>query len=701
MKQLIVLLLSAFSYCAGAQTVWVPPPDTTHLSFQELDSLVNLQKADLSRQQKKTAGRFLKSAASGVPVEGHKTFELDESCGLHAVDGKKTLSDLGVTAVKAKETYPDAWRWLTSEKLPTGVPRWTALQADALIVKLSKFDACWVDALWKNSVYLPMEGSRGLLLSENNIVIPKGSYWSTIQTDLAYGNYSGSGNYSTWDQSGQGGTEIHLWHERWNGHPVDRVLMGAFHGGSNSFFAYSEGQQVCNLRLNGEAKTLKDPSMNITGLVAWDTGEGSEYKNLFIHHCDIGLDIVRGTPWTGSGTISLFQNNVAGVTVTGAAGCTVNMTGTWSGDDNSYLIWQRAGWGRPAGGLKYVAGIKAEALITPQRPYKPNGIRLDGWVRTHIASMKWSAAAYTTDLFELNADVNSSHLLVSEMDMGGNERPVQNFVYDRLNKEHYPYDVAWTTEIFGFEWFSWNKGTLYPISPDPSKRDVPMVAQTRACNTGRMGYLPTHPTNGGPQGTYNYEACNPSWNDLLGNSTTGTTPAPCSATWILGTKACTDCIVGKKMCVTPYVSSGACVPNTPKPSDLMNEENCTVPPPGTVVKWDSSVDPATATLATKNTTGLTKVAAAVALGPVTKAEVINLKLAALPTGQGIRYINSQLYVNPQGQVMALGTGFKVHATLTVGQPKSFTVEFPASTLEYVIGSSLSKTALFTGTIKLY
>lgn len=664
MKHLLSLLFLLFTLCltsAWGQTVIEIKPDV----HPSLDSLI--KKSVVTDATKARAMAVVDKTA------GHAAYNLRDDYDLTPLDGKRQLRDF-TTLDQAKVNYADTWRSLVEERAPSGQPRFSTVQAEQRLLNMSPYDAAFNDAIWKNSPYIPLAGSAGLLLSNNKITIPLGGWWATTTSRIAYGITEGEGSFNANDQSGLGGTEVHLWHEKWQDDKVNMVLMTAFHGGSDNFYAYSEGQQVHNLRLNGHADTLKRAGRTITGFRAWDAGSGSNYSNMFIHHCDEGLDVVRGTPFTGSGSFGLFSNTVCGLCVTGGSGGSQGFE-TVELDDNGRGIWVRPGWGRPAGCELEIDLTKMEQLVTPARYYAPNTIVLEGWVDATFTAISVAAAwGYLGDLIDLNANVNTSKVEIGSLRVFGN-KVYQNVIYDRLNKKHLPFDIGYTSRIKKVEWYSDMGGTVF-VKPNTA---ATMVPTTRG--PGRLGYLKAGP-DGQPLGSFDLLLTKPSWTDEGGlGGTPGPNPSPCT-TWTMGPWS--TCVGGQRSrAVTPFPAGCTGTP----PSKPVETQSCVTPPVGIpqTITSATSTDPKPCTL------------------PLVK-KITYTKLR-VPTGTDVSafagYLCDKVYIgfgglyydNP-GQTKAATVTPGVNITNVAGT-NTLVLEFnPPVVMKYAVGSDL-QTVPFT------
>lgn len=670
MKKLLAPLLLLLAFAASGQTIIEIKPDV----HPRLDSVIKA--APVSDATK------MRALAVANKTAGHTAFNLRDDYGLTAADGMRQVRAV-MSLDSAKRRFPEAWRGMNEERKADGALRFTTTQAQNRLLDMSMFDAAHTDATWYNSPYIPLAGSRGLLLSNNKITIPLGGWWATVQVDVCYNITEGEGNFNANDQSGLGGTEIHAWLDKWQDDKDTILLMGAFHGGSNNFYAYSEGQQVRDLRLNGHADSLRRPGRVIIGFQAWDAGSGSNYRNLFIHHCDECLDAVRGTPFTADGSIGLFSCTTCAFCITGGSGGSHNVE-TLELDDNSCGILSRAGWGRPAGCDLTVDLVKMEQLVTPARFYAPNRLKFEGWTRAQFDVISTAAAwGYLGDLIDLNANINTSHLMIDDLRGFGN-RLYQNVIYDRLNKEQLPFDNGYTSRIINIDWYSDMGGTVY-VRPNTQATMEPTVR-----GPGLLGYLKSDPVTGQPMGTFDLEATKPSWTDEGGNGG-GTGPAPVTCTgWTTG--AWGTCTAAGKQTRTVTATPAGCTgtPSTTKPKDT---RNCT-PPPTPPAKWSScTVAPCSVSNVPTTNDPMPGSSNPVNELVITDAQFQNVSFGWINDRMTVH--NGNLYVNPSGgawNVVLQADGSPLVVTANTIIPE-LRVPLPGYSLTYAIGNVSQSVAM--------
>ncbi len=496
------------------------------------------------------------------------TIDLRESFDLWPSDSRLTLGEV-FTIEEAKVKYPDLFRRasLAKDKL-----------TDAQVMRLTLFEAAHTAALWKNADFTPVPVADdpglphgGILNSRNVIKWPAGEYMVTLPVEYDKGTIEGAGSGTGNGAYGGrgGGTEIAVWVERWAGNPAHLVAMRSVHHGSNSVYAYSEGTVLRSFRIKGNAGQWHNPARVVTGLQAWDMGECSDVTDLFVHLCDTGINIIRGTPFTSSGCLSLFSNNCAGLAITG--GGTINIT-TLSGDDNARLVHSRPGYGRVSTLGMWVGTVKSESAITAKqygRVWKPNTWVLEGWVHLGVGYFSHATGAIFHDaLFVVKPDVNASHIRVNDFRLTGFDG-LAVLLRDQVNKEGWGFDSGYSSGIQEFRWTNIDGGNL-----ESWPKQAPWISYPAQ---NLLGYLPADPVSGRPVGAFDRVAGTPTWSDVTGSGAAPVPPVvPCSYTY----GPWGECVNGTRSRSVTAATPAGCT-GTP-----VLTEACTVAPPVTV--WSST-----------------------------------------------------------------------------------------------------------------
>lgn len=608
---------------------------------------------------------FLTAFGQAGPRNGAVTVDIRATYDIWPSDAKLTLSSI-YTLVQAKAKHPDLWVAAPVLKL-----------TDADVMALTLFEAAVIDATWKNAQFqadpkYPIHG--GMLLSRNDLILPNGAYYVTYPMEYAFGSITGSGNGTgNADYGGQvGDTEILPWRERWKGDPKHIVVMRAFHHGSNEFIAYSEGVQLSNFRITGLAPKWHSPSQVTTGLQAWDMGEGSDVTELFIHQCDTGLNIIRGTPFTSSGVISLFSNNCAGLAITG--GGTINIA-TLSMDDNGRAVHSRPGYGRASSCRLNIGAVKSEWYVTDAtygRTPKPNTWELEGWSRVNIGVFSHAiGAAYQDALFVVKPDVNTSHIRVNDFTLFAHSQ-LGLLLRDRVNKEAWGMDHGFTSSIQEFRWTSVGGGNLESWPVQAPRIDYPYAG-------AQLGYLKANPVTGGPVGVFDRVAGLPSWSDVTGSSSAPVTPPPaCTYTY----SAWSACVSGQQTRTVTSTSPAGCA-GTPVLS-----QPCTAPPTGTWVTVWTGGQVSSATCRAINQTAM-------------EVRVTNLKATSLAYGRllgtGVNMPSVQLYPDGYWYMNGVKLVSTNTAKVVVGTAWSGALTVPSSTFTAVWQTNCGQGGAIPGT----
>lgn len=459
-----------------------------------------------------TLALLLSVDAQKGPRTGAVSIDLRAAYDIWPSDAKLQLKSI-YTLADAKAKHADLWRAAV-------VMKWT----DAQVMDMTLFEAGMWDATWKNADFLAMANyplHGGVLTSRNDIKMPNGAYLTTYPLEYGFGQWEGSGNgVGNAAYAGRSGdTEISPWLANWKGDPKHVVVMRAFHHGSNDLSAYSEGTQLRNFRIDGGAGKWTNPNQVITGIQAWDFGEGSSCTDLMIQRCDTNLNVIRGTPFVSGGILSLFSANSAGMAITGGGTLAINCL---SMDDNARAVHSRAGYGRPATLGGFIGGVKSEWFITPEangRTPKTNTWVLDGWFHLNIGHFTHSiGAAYQDALFVLTPNVNASHLLVQDFRLNGFSQ-LGLIARDGVNKKAWVMDSGYGSGIQRFEYSNIASGQLLSWPVQAAAVGYPYQGPM-------LGYLKADPVTGAPLGGFDRTNGLPSWNDVTGSSSAPATAPP-------------------------------------------------------------------------------------------------------------------------------------------------------------------------------
>ncbi len=489
-----------------------------------------------------------------------KTIDLAQRYGITPATGNRTVGE-SMSLAQAQVTFDDVFR---------RAKECTDKLTDQQVLNMTMFEAAHCDALWEGVTLMPSTDFKlhgGLLLSRNRIIWPLGGYRCTMPLEYAYNNLEGQGNGVGNIEYGGGyaATEVEPWLERWQGNPRHIVVLRSFHHGSDNFLGYGEGVIMRNFRVNGRAGKWHDPNRAITGVQLWDLGEATDFTDVFVYQCDTGINLVRGTPFTSSGCISVFSNNCAGLAITGGSTASIQ---TLSGDDNGRMVHVRGGYGRPASAGLHIGAVKSEwAIADPnQRTWKPNVWELEGWVRLHVGFFSHATGnVYQDALFIINPTVNTSHIAIDDFRLfaGAN---LQVLLRDRVNREAWLFDNGWGSGIQEFRWTSVGGGNLESWPTQATRIDYPFTG-------GQLGYLRGDPDTGQPIGSFNRTTGTPTWSDVTGSSTAPVTP-PSTCTYTYSAwGACTNGQQSRTVvsatpagCTGTPILTQSCTTTTPPPA---------------------------------------------------------------------------------------------------------------------------------------
>lgn len=505
------------------------------------------------------------------------TYYLDKDFGLA---WNSAARDIGskMPISQAKATYYAFYaRWIAEGQAdPANFPN----QTDDQFLKLSEHVCDWNEAIWRGHAAGHV-GSDGKLIpcqSRSNIHDPAGQYWNDYPCLMAFGNYYGHGT-SRFYYGGtipQGGTEIRLDYGGWLGKGNERIVFRGATWGREDLSSYQEAFTMQGFRVvgdGGDNPGTYNAAINCSGLAIWDAGSVSHLRDLFIENFGTAaIYSVRGTPLTCD-NLTIFRNGFAGVLLEG--GGSWNFDGTMEFDENPSMFYSRAGHGRPGWGSLCVDHVKSETGPAPGRPVGVGQAVLvseDG-IDAHFGKIDYAAVGIIPHtMFYVNAKVNASFVKADMIHLFG---PCYGLMQDAANGKLWKFTAPgglnqngyWATPTKDFAWTNIGGGQLKCSFDAPAQVTVAK---------NRLAPLPIDPMTGAPVG---------SWNDAAGTPAYpyggGSTPAPPTCTWVLGTETCGTCTNNVQTCTTPYVSSvSGCTPSGTKPADQTRTQTCgTTPPP--------------------------------------------------------------------------------------------------------------------------
>lgn len=494
----------------------------------------------------------LLACAAPVSAQTRKAFDLERDYGLTAFQSQVLISTLGtIDALKSK--YPRAYARCSGKG-------WT----DAKFASLTAFDAAWMDA-----VYQGQGGGQpvtGWLASQNHVTVPAGRYWQTIDAEFSGGEYVGQGTAYVADNAMSINTELVLWHERWNGDPADRNCLKAGTVGVGGNISYVEGTVIRGFRLNGRSSAATSQAFRSCGIRMSKPGEVTYTTDIYaVDFRTYGIDVSGATPHH-IGTVSVFDNVVAGVGCEGCWGSTVQID-CISGDDNGAMISSTHSGANTGGGRWSVGLVKLETCVASDgRAWRGQVVGVfEGQFAVNVATVNGSCggcdvdAAFVLDSRQPNGNPQSSGLNVGQW-IGYN---FANLVHDIGNRKRWP--VPGDFQSTNLTWSARLSGVLGALIPITSS-----VACERRLDFIRGAGTPSHTTcaayrpiiDGPPRSAQVI---------YLGDAPPPPTTTPCTFTYSAWSQPCTGTQT------RTFTASPAGCTGTP-PADSLSR-SCTVPPP--------------------------------------------------------------------------------------------------------------------------
>ena len=520
--------------------------------------------------------RFLCLAFIGATLtasaQTRKTYDLQADFGLNYLQSKLQVKNLFADTNAAKTKYPAFWNYRALKGY-----RWGSFMA------LSAFDAAAGEAT--------RQGHGGnadaMLNSYNDVHLPSGEYWLTIIFETRGGEIIGHGSgYVGTDGKNSENTELVIWHELWQGDPLERHCIQTSPWGlgkSNGY--YSESGRIDNIAFNGRQNEFLSQKFNSTGLRLWYPGETYNIDRLYpTNFRTAGIEVFGATPLC-AGDISVFDNVEAGV-IFWSSGATVNWN-LLSGDDNGAMFKCKHGYNDTGGGLINFGAIKMEtAVASASRAWRDQVVgHIEGQFGVNIGVVssysggRYNNAAFIVDTRSPYYPPQSSCLTVGAFRAKNFKYAVMQIGGGTGGLDACYYDAKGALNARGFEWSSDDdgKGTLvWKGSKNPIAAKVPHSCTARVAGgtspvTGCAAYREI--ADGPPR------ALAITYLDQI----TGTTPPPptaCAFTYSAWTTNCPGTQT-RTYTATPT----GCV-GTP-PADSLSR-TCTVTPPPT----SGGIDPA-------------------------------------------------------------------------------------------------------------
>lgn len=265
-----------------------------------------------------------------------------EHYGLKAEHGKMLLRDFpGVngSADAARKVFPSAYAYMTTAH------HWSP----SMFLDMSVASAFAVDAVWQGHT---IEWTKPCI-SRTNVDWSKvpGEWWFTWPAPICMGQYTGAGPHQG-VHAGHAATVMRVWRDKWQGDAHEMNAMQTTSWGLDGNEGWVHGFSVQGFGFVGDRSGgWHDPRYTASGLAIWDAAEASSVGNIWSTNWNgYGVKLVRGTPFTASTVMSVFENTLGGVGILDGSLGTFTL-GTVSGDDNSALVVMDSQYGRPAGGM--------------------------------------------------------------------------------------------------------------------------------------------------------------------------------------------------------------------------------------------------------------------------------------------------------------------------------------------------------------
>lgn len=288
-----------------------------------------------------------------------KTYYLKEDFGLDHTKGNRTIGT-DMTLAEASSMFPRMYQRMKS-KGPMFLGR--AL-TDAEFLRLKWFDACWGEAKWQGQGGgQPIE--TGYLSSNNEIVVPFGTYRHAIPAEFSAGEYEMSGPGYTDVGNDSTNTKLEVDHEGWLGHPGFRHTLPSGKWMQPGNLAYEEGFRFHNFRLNGrqqDSAAIIGAKFESYGLMAWKPGEVTDTDRIWFENYRTSGGIFYAPTPHKLGNISAFGCVESGIRFAGSWGGTV-VVDLLSSDNCGAMFDTVVLNGTESGGVLVFNGIKNESLV--------------------------------------------------------------------------------------------------------------------------------------------------------------------------------------------------------------------------------------------------------------------------------------------------------------------------------------------------
>lgn len=291
-----------------------------------------------------------------------KTYYLKEEFGLDHTKGNREIgSDMQLA--EAKSLFPRMYARMRARG-PAFLGR--AL-TDLEFMRLKWFDPCWGEAkLQGQGGGQPFD--TGYLSSNNEIVVPFGTYRHSIPAEFSAGEYEFEGPGYTDIGNDSTNTKLEVDHEGWLGHPSHRHTLVSGKWMQPGNLAYEEGFMFHNVRVNGrqqDSAAIIGAKFESYGLMAWKPGEVTDSDRIWFENYRTSGGIFYAPTPHKLGNISAFGCVESGIRFAGSWGGSV-LVDIESSDNCGAMFDTVALNNTEAGGVLVVNLIKNESLVASE-----------------------------------------------------------------------------------------------------------------------------------------------------------------------------------------------------------------------------------------------------------------------------------------------------------------------------------------------
>lgn len=289
-----------------------------------------------------------------------KTYYLKEDFGLNHTKSNTTIGTDMTLSEASVSMFPRMYQRMKSKgPMFLGRPL-----TDAEFLRLKWFDACWGEAVWQGQGGgQPIE--TGYLSSNNEIVVPFGTYRHSIPAEFSAGEYEMSGPGYTDVGNDSTNTKLEVDHEGWLGHPGQRHTFVSGKWMQPGNLAYEEGYRFYNVRVNGrqqDTAAIIGAKFESYGIMAWKPGEVTDSDRIWFENYRTSGGIFYAPTPHKLGNISAFGCVESGIRFAGSWGGTV-VVDMLSSDNCGAMFDTVVLNGTESGGVIVFNGIKNESIV--------------------------------------------------------------------------------------------------------------------------------------------------------------------------------------------------------------------------------------------------------------------------------------------------------------------------------------------------